>query len=78
MKTARQRPPGKKGLRRKKPRPKAKRGPLINTSFHVSKSFDELAREQGVGPLHDPSILAGVWPEDEDLDEFLRETYESR
>ena len=41
-------------------------------------SFEELVKAQGVKPLDDPSILAGVWPEDDDIDEFLEEVYRSR
>lgn len=35
------------------------------------KSVQELARIQGVSPLHDLSVLAGGWPDDEDLDQFI-------
>jgi hypothetical protein len=46
--------------------------------FYAAATIDELAAAQGVTPLKDPSILAGVWPEDEDLDQFIAETYQSR
>ncbi len=47
-------------------------------AFFNSKSLEELAREQGVGPLAGPEVLAGGWPEDEDLDGFLEEIYAER
>lgn len=46
--------------------------------FFSSLTIEELSEAQGVKPLKDPSILAGAWPADEDLDEFLKETYRSR
>ncbi len=51
---------------------------LGGMAFFNSKSFEELVREQGVQPLADPEALAGGWPEDEDLDEFLEEIYAER
>lgn len=34
--------------------------------------LEELAAQQGVNPIFDPSKLGGnFWPEDEDMDEFL-------
>lgn len=35
------------------------------------KSVEELAREQGVQPVKNLDDLAGDWPEDESVDEFL-------
>jgi hypothetical protein len=46
--------------------------------FFGSRTLTELARAQGVNALDNPADLAGGWPEDEDLDEFLLETYRSR
>jgi len=42
-----------------------------NRDFVVGKSLAELAREQGVGPVKDIRVFAGVIPEDEDVDEML-------
>lgn len=36
-----------------------------------SKSVEELAREQGVGPVNYLADLGIGWPEDEDVDEFI-------
>lgn len=47
-------------------------------SFFVSPTLDDLAEAQGVKPLADPNVLMGGWPEGEDLDEFLDETYKAR
>ena len=38
-----------------------------------SPSITQLAEQQGVKPLDDPSVLQGGFPEDEDVDEFIRE-----
>lgn len=43
-------------------------------SFFNGSSIEELARMQGVGPIADSSILAGGWPDDEDVEEFIAET----
>jgi hypothetical protein len=35
-------------------------------------SLEQLMREQGVGPIEDPTKLEGdFWPEDEPIEEFL-------
>ncbi len=47
-------------------------------AFRAAHSFEELARLQGVKPLDDIDILAGGFPEDEDIDGFLNEIYEHR
>lgn len=39
--------------------------------FFANRSLSELAKAQGVKPLHDPSVLLGGWPEDDNIDEFL-------
>jgi len=46
--------------------------------FFAAKSISELAQAQGVKPLADVSILAGGWPDEEDLDETLDEIYRQR
>lgn len=40
-------------------------------------SFEELVEAQGVKPF-DERVFAGVWPETDDIDEFLEEIYRSR
>lgn len=47
-------------------------------SFVRGWSLDQLARLQGVDPLRDPSVLAGGWPDDDDVDETLAEIYRQR
>ena len=47
-------------------------------AFFQSQTLEQLAATQGVGPLADPGVLAGGWPEDEDLDGFLDEIYSER
>lgn len=39
--------------------------------FWRDRSIEELAREQGVTRIADLKELAGAWPEDESIDEFL-------
>jgi hypothetical protein len=51
---------------------------LRDDDFFKGKSIAELAREQGVGPVKDIGIFAGGIPEDEDVDELLREIYRLR
>lgn len=46
--------------------------------FFANRSFEKLARAQGVKPLTNPRRLAGGWPENEDLDQFLEEIYQTR
>jgi len=46
--------------------------------FWESRSFQELARLQDVRPLEDAAMLAGGFPEDEDIDKFLNDIYEHR
>lgn len=43
----------------------------LNSPFWRTKTFEELATEQGVGPIDDLSRVGGGWPEDEDVDQFL-------
>jgi hypothetical protein len=47
-------------------------------SFFNGPSIEELARMQGIKPITDFSVLAGGWPEDEDVEEFIAETYRNR
>jgi len=46
--------------------------------FHFSKSFEELAREQGVEPVANVADLAGVFSESDALDDLLEEIYRAR
>jgi hypothetical protein len=46
--------------------------------FWTALSIEELARIQGVQPLYDPDVLAGGFPENEDIDEFLDDIYRHR
>jgi len=46
--------------------------------FHSGRSLEQLAEAQGVPPLDNPKVLAGGWPDDEDVDEFLGDVYSSR
>jgi len=43
---------------------------LQDRRFFEPKTLQELAQEQGVGPVKDISVFAGGFPEDEDLDEL--------
>jgi hypothetical protein len=48
-------------------------------SMTDSRSLSEIAREQGVEPIHDLSSLrADFWPEGESVDEFIAEIRELR
>ncbi|MGD1104689.1 MAG: hypothetical protein ABSA59_21810 [Terriglobia bacterium] len=51
---------------------------LEDSDFFKGKSIAELAREQGVGPVKDIRVFAGVIPADEDVDEMLAEIYRLR
>jgi hypothetical protein len=44
-------------------------------AFVAPYSFEDLAHLHGVKPLEDISILAGGFPEDEDINEFLNDIY---
>ncbi|MGB6482183.1 MAG: hypothetical protein WBE86_01710 [Candidatus Acidiferrales bacterium] len=46
--------------------------------FFVPWTIEKLAQAQGINPLNDPGDLAGGWPADENLDEFLSEIHQSR
>ncbi len=42
-------------------------------------SIEQLAAEQGTGPISDVSVLHGdFWPEDESIEDFLAALYEWR
>lgn len=47
-------------------------------NFFASPSLSELASIQKVKPIKDASSLAGGFPQDEDVDEFLAEIYNAR
>ena len=42
-----------------------------DSAFWSNKSIDELAKEQGVQPCADPNELAGDWPPEGSIDDFL-------
>ena len=46
--------------------------------FMAPHSLEELARLQGVKPLENVNALAGGFPEDENIDEFLDDIYKHR
>jgi len=46
--------------------------------FTAGYSLQQLADLQGVRPLASPNDLAGGWPPDENIDEFIDATYKSR
>jgi hypothetical protein len=46
--------------------------------FFASRTLKELADAQGVGPMRNPKQMAGAWPAEEDVDQFLLETYQTR
>jgi hypothetical protein len=47
-------------------------------NFVAGYSLEQLAEMQGVRPLTRPDDLAGGWPADENVDEFIDATYGSR
>jgi hypothetical protein len=46
--------------------------------FFIDRSIEELAAIQRIPPLHDPMVLYGGIPEEEDLEKFLEDMYCSR
>lgn len=52
--------------------------PTQRSSFWTPKTFDELAREQGIVPLEDWKQIAGGWPKDADFEKFLADIRASR
>jgi len=64
-------------------KPAAKRGSVngrkkLAGQFFATSTLEELAEAQGVGPMKNPEEMAGAWPEEEDVDQFVQETYQSR
>ena len=51
---------------------------LESKSFFAAPTLAQLAEAQHVKPLDSPSDLAGGWPVDENIDEFIVATYQSR
>jgi hypothetical protein len=49
-----------------------------DSEFFAGMSIEQLARAQGVEPLQNPAVLAGGWPDDEDVDEALADIYARR
>lgn len=47
-------------------------------SFFSGWTFDQLASLQSVEPIADVRVLAGGWPEDDDVDAFIEEVYRQR
>jgi hypothetical protein len=47
-------------------------------NFFASQSLQELAEAQKIKPIKDVSGLAGTFPNDEDIDDFLKEIYSAR
>lgn len=43
----------------------------IDSAFWANVPLAELAKEQGIEPCVDPSELAGDWPPEESIDDFL-------
>jgi hypothetical protein len=43
----------------------------INSEFWQNKSVEQLTYQQGVRPCTDPADLAGDWPQEDSIDEFL-------
>jgi hypothetical protein len=46
--------------------------------FFSGRTLEQLAEAQGIRPLERPGDLAGGWPADEDVDEFLSAAFLSR
>ena len=44
----------------------------------MTSTLEELAEAQGVGPMKNPEQMAGAWREEEDVDQFVQETYQRR
>lgn len=70
----------KTSTRSRKKQKKSAKKPWPDNIFPKGKTIEELAKEQGVGPLWDPKVLQipGWFPEGEDIDAFLEEIYSSR
>jgi hypothetical protein len=48
------------------------------SDFWDNKSAAELAREQGISPIRTAEDLAGEWPDDDSVDDFLSLVREAR
>ena len=46
--------------------------------FFASRTLEQLAEAQGVHPVGNPNELAGGWPPEENVDEFVEAIYENR
>jgi hypothetical protein len=49
-----------------------------SSSFWKGKTFEELAKEQGIKPIKDVNLLKGHWPENADFDSFFETAVNSR
>ena len=43
----------------------------VDSDFWRNKSAEELAKEQGVKPIKNLDELAGDWPQEDSVDEFM-------
>ena len=50
----------------------------LESSFWANRSADELARRQNVRPIRSLDNLAGDWPPEDSIDEFLEMVREAR
>jgi hypothetical protein len=48
------------------------------SAFWQNKTIEELAREQSIATVTEPSQLAGDWPPEDSIDEFLAFLREAR
>ena len=64
----------------RKLKPQEKRRLSYILAQETPKTIEQIAAEQGVGPLDFDKLrkLGGQWPEDEDIDEFVSFVKESR
>jgi hypothetical protein len=49
-----------------------------NGDFFKTRSVEDLAREQGVGPIRPLDDLRGDWPDEDSIDDFLGFLREAR
>ena len=42
-----------------------------DADFWRTQSIDELARQQGIRPIHSADDLGGDWPDEDSIDEFI-------
>ena len=48
--------------------------PLANDlrfNFEANPTLEELLKQQGKGPINNLSVLAGGWPDDEPVEDFI-------